>query len=121
MPDRQKAEAFIAAQFEELVAMNKARYGKLFQTTWMYNDEVCPCCARRKAEVGETPGPFPLSLNTFLYNEQQVLIGYMLCRVCAMDLLETSKKRKTLMHERIEQCLIAAYERQRQEGGPARD
>lgn len=120
MPDRPEAQAFIAAQFEALVAMNRAQYGHLFQTHWMYNDEWCPCCARRKIEVWNRSVNPTLSLNTFLYNEEHVLIGYRLCRVCALDLVQTSKRRKGLMHQRIERCLTAAYQRHRAESAPPR-
>ena len=120
VPDRQEAQAFIAAQFEALVAMNRAQYGHLFQTHWMYNDEWCPCCARRKIEAWTRPVNPTLSLNTFLYNEEQVLIGYRLCQVCALDLIETLQRRKALMHQRIERCLMAAYERYQAETAPPR-
>jgi len=89
--------------------LNRERYHWSFRTYWLYEGEWCPCCGRRKVEMWATGRQSPLSLNTFLYNEMDVLIGYLLCSVCAMDLLETSKKRQTLMHQQIERCLRAAY------------
>ena len=118
VPDRPEAQAYIAAQFEALVAMNRAQYGHLFQTHWMYNDEWCPCCARRKIEAWTGSVNPTLSLNTFLYNKERVLIGYRLCRVCAVDLIQTSHRRKGLMHEQIERCLIAAYQQSHAETAP---
>jgi hypothetical protein len=108
----QEDKALRAAKFEELVAWNRARYGHLFTTSWIYQDDLCPCCGKRPVETSAAP---LVSLNTFLYNEQAVLIGYRLCRVCAVDLIEASRKRKALLHQQIERCLMAAYQRHRAE------
>jgi len=56
----------------------------------------------------------------FVYHEQHVLIGYLLCQVCALDLIETSQRRKALLHQRIERCLMAAYQRSQAETAPPR-
>jgi hypothetical protein len=118
--ERQAANAFRAAKFEEMVAWHKTRYGHLFTTSWMYCDEWCPCCGKRRVAIWETDGQYMASLNGFVYNEQRVLIGYLLCQVCALALLETSEQRKVLMHQRIERCLMAAYQRSQAETAPPR-
>jgi hypothetical protein len=116
--ERQAANAFLAAKFEEMVAWHKTRYGHLFATSWMYRDAWCPCCGKRRVAIWETQGQYMASLNGFIYNEQRVLIGYLLCQACALALLETSKQRQVVMHQRIEGCLIAAYQRYQAESGP---
>ena len=118
--NKQAANAFLAAKFEEMVAWNKARYGHLFTTSWMYRDEGCPCCGKRRVAIWEADGQYMASLNGFVYNEQRVLIGYLLCQVCALALLETSEQRKVVMHQRIERCLMAAYQRYQAETPPPR-
>jgi hypothetical protein len=118
--NRQAANAFLAAKFEELVAWHKTRYGHLFTTSWMYYDEWCPCCGKRRVAIWETDGHYMASLNGFIYNEQRVLIGYLVCPVCALALLETSKQRQVVMHQRIERCLRAAYRRYQAETPPPR-
>ncbi len=116
--ERQAANAFLAAKFEEMVAWHKTRYGHLFTTSWMYSDPGCPCCGKRKVAIWETQGQYMASLNGFVYNEQRVLIGYLLCQVCALALLETSQQQKVVMHQRIERRLMAAYQRYQAETAP---
>jgi hypothetical protein len=111
LQNRQAANALLAAKFEEMVAWHKTRYGHLFTTSWMYRDAWCPCCGKRRVAIWETDGQYMASLNGFIYNERQVLIGYLLCQACALALIETSEQRKIVMHQRIERCLIAAYQR----------
>ena len=47
----------------------------------------------------------------FMYRERGVLIGYLLCGLCAQDIFKTSKKRQTSMHDNIERNLISAYQK----------
>lgn len=110
--EEQAANAFLAAKFEEMVAWHKTRYGHLFTTSWMYTDPWCPCCGKRRVTIWKTEGHYLVSLNGFLYNEQQVLIGYLLCPVCALDLVESSEQRKARLHQQIEARLMAAYHQQ---------
>ena len=66
MPDRQAANAFLAAKFEEMVAWTKTRHGHLFTTSWMYCDAQCPCCGKRSVAIWETDGQYTASLNSFV-------------------------------------------------------
>lgn len=109
-PDRRTAQRAIAAGFEELVALMRVRYGHLFETYWLYEGEVCPCCGKRPVGVWHDQAGAGVSLNTFIYSERRVLIGYQTCRVCGVDLLQASEKWKAVLHEQIEACLIAAYD-----------
>ena len=101
----------LAAAIDKMISHFKAHYGESIKTYWFYEGDTCPCCAKRKVGALKVNHEYAVSLNAFLYNEMSVLIGYMLCRICAIDILETSKKRQVVMHQRIEKHLIEAYHR----------
>lgn len=98
-----------AVAIEKMLSLCQAQYGESIKAYWFYKDELCPCCAKRQVEIFKYKHEDAFSLNTFMYNELGVLIGYTLCGICAADLLKTSKKHQAIMHDRIEQHLIEAY------------
>ena len=99
----------LAATMEKILSICQAQYGKSIKTYWFYDDDLCPCCAKRRTETFKYKHKEALSLNAFMYHELGVLIGYALCGICAADLLKSSKKHQALMHESIERHLIEAY------------
>jgi len=54
-------------------------------------------------------GKTTLSLNGFMYRERGILIAYLLCGVCALELFKTSRQNQMLMYEKIENNLVRAY------------
>ena len=99
----------LSAAMEKMLSLCQAQYGKSIKTYWFYEDDLCPCCAKRKIDVFKYKDQDALSLNAFMCHELGVLMGYALCGICVADLRNTSKKRQALMHEHIEQHLIEAY------------
>jgi hypothetical protein len=100
----------IAAQFEKVVELSRRQYGHLFETTWWYENEWCPCWGRQRVGLWvERDGQTSLSLNGFVYTEQRVLIGYLLCASCVETLRRVEPQRYAKMHEQIEGRLMQAY------------
>ncbi|MBI5035398.1 MAG: hypothetical protein HZB51_33140 [Chloroflexi bacterium] len=101
----------IQAAMEKMLTVCQAQYGNAIKTYWFYAEEICPCCTKRQTLLFKHKNENAVSLNAFMYRERGVLIGYTLCGLCISELLKTSKKRQTLMHENIEMNLIAAYQK----------
>ncbi len=98
-----------ATAIEQMLSLCKAQYGESIKAYWFYKEDLCPGCAKRQVEIFKYKHEDAFSLNTFMYNELGVLIGYTLCGICVADLHKTSKKRQAIMHDRIEKHLIEAY------------
>jgi len=105
------AKDFAAAILDTMVSLGKAQFGDAVKAYWIYDGDVCPCCLKRPIDVMKYKGKEALSVNGFMYRERGVLIGYLLCGLCAQDIFKTSKKRQTSMHENIERNLISAYQK----------
>jgi len=95
----------------ELYTRAKAQFGDAVQSFWFYDGDRCPACTTRPIGVINYKGKEALSLNAFIYRERGVLIGYLLCSLCAQRIFATSKKHQTRLHDNIEQSLIRAYRR----------
>jgi hypothetical protein len=97
---------------EGILEMMKAQFGDAAKVCWVYDGDLCPCCMKRQADLMKYDGKDALSINAFMYRERGVLIAYILCGQCAMDIIELSKNGPTPMHKSIETNLINAYLRQ---------
>lgn len=89
----------------------KMSLGDAVQTTWVHASDKCPGCGTTIKKI-KYKGQDVVSLNTFIYREKRVLIGYFLCGKCAKFVLGASQKdpdTKTSTHDRIEETLKAAY------------
>jgi hypothetical protein len=102
---------FTAAILDAMVSFGKAQFGSVVKAYWVYDGDLCPCCLKRPIDVMKYKGKDALSVNGFMYRDRGVLIGYLLCGLCAQDIFETSRKSKTRMHDDIEKNLISAYHR----------
>jgi hypothetical protein len=100
---------FAAAVLDTLISFGKAQFGDAVKAYWVYDGDLCPCCLKRKIDTMKYKGKEALSVNGFMYRERGVLIGYLLCGLCAGDIFQTSWKWKTQIHENIEKNLISAY------------
>jgi hypothetical protein len=100
-----------AAAIDKMFALCKAQYGESIKAYWFYEQDLCPCCAKRPVGIFKFKHEDAISLNAFMYREMGVLIGYALCGACVADLRRTSMKRQVMMHERIEKHLIEAYQK----------
>lgn len=92
---------------DDLFWRMKMQLGGVIESRWFYTADGCPGCG--KAIKGmKWKGKDALSINTFIYREQKVLIGYLLCGKCARYVhkaSETDQNTKTELHETIEKNL----------------
>jgi hypothetical protein len=93
-------------------AQARAQFGAAIKSYWFYAGDLCPGCSRVTDGVMKFKGQNALSLNTYIYRERGVLIGYLLCKSCAKTIHTAAQKnpyRQTPLHTQIEQFLSAAY------------
>lgn len=101
------------AALAELFARSKAQFGNAAKSFWFYDSDACPGC-QSEIDAIYLDGERGISLNSFIYRERGVLIGYFLCSRCAGRIFMAAKQRpgrQTSLHPIIEQNLIAAYKR----------
>ena len=94
---------------EEILETMKAQFGDAARAYWVYDDDLCPRCLKRKIDEMMYEGKNALSINAFMYRERGVLIAYLLCGQCATDIMAHSKYGPTSMHKPMEENLISAY------------
>lgn len=94
---------------EAILELMKAQFGDAAKVCWVYDGDLCPCCLKREVDLMEYNGKEALSINAFMYRERGVLIAYLLCGQCAMEIMAKSKNGPTSMHTSIETNLINAY------------
>jgi hypothetical protein len=90
----------------------KAQFGNAIQSFWFHDSDICPCCNLRPVGEIRYKGEKAVSLNTFIYRQRGVLIGYFLCETCAKQILKDAQKHpytQTSFHTAIEKNLIAAF------------
>ena len=100
---------FIAAILNAMVSFGKAQFGDAVKAYWVYDGKLCPCCLKRPIDVMKYKGQDALSVNGFMYRERGVLIGYLLCGLCARDIFDTARQGKTRKQDDVEKNLISAY------------
>ena len=86
----------------------KELYGDAIESFWMYENDKCPCCNKRKIDGMKAGEELLLSLNAYFYRDMEVLIAYLLCSVCISDLIKEGKQQKKL-YIKIENRLKNAY------------
>jgi hypothetical protein len=105
-------EAEVLGLLDKLYAQAKAQFGAAVKGQWFYTGELCPGCSIRPIEVMRYKGKAALSMNAFMYRARGVLIGYLLCEVCATQIFKAAEKnpyQQIPLHNDIERNLIAAY------------
>jgi hypothetical protein len=109
MDIREHADAILAPLF----ARAKAQFGSAIRSYWFYSGDSCPGCGF-PVDVTIYKGKEALSLNAFIYRPRGVLIGYLLCGICAQQIFQAAEKKplaQTPLHTVIEQNLTRAYQR----------
>lgn len=102
----------IAAQIiEMMMTYGRAQFGDAVRAYWVYADDLCPGCLKRPIDFFKVKGQDALALNSFIYRERGVLIGYLLCSQCAKGIYEATPRSDDALHQNIERNLIAAYHR----------
>jgi hypothetical protein len=101
------------AMLAQMFAQAQMQFGRAIKAYRFHDEETCPGCGR-KVDYMKVKGKNALSLNAFIYREQGVLIGYLLCGRCARQVFRDNKRnpgQETSLHAAIEQKLIKAYHR----------
>lgn len=107
MNEEEYAEQVLITMFLQA----REQFGDAIKSYWFYDSDNCPSCGY-KATLFKKDGKDSLSMNTFIYRERGVLIGYFLCGSCAKRVFRDAKKNpgvQTAVHAKIEKNLIAAY------------
>jgi hypothetical protein len=104
-------EALAAQIVEMMMSFGKAQYGDAVKAYWVYADDLCPGCRKRPIDAYKHKGKEGLAINSFIYRERGVLIGYLLCSHCARGIYEATPAPDDELHRNIERNLIAAYQR----------
>lgn len=94
---------------EDILNMMRAQFGDSVKGYWVYEDDLCPCCLKRRIDMMNYKGSNAVSVNAFMYGERGVLIAYLLCGQCGMDIMEESENGPTVLHTAIEKNLVSAY------------
>jgi hypothetical protein len=101
----------ISEMLKELFWQMKMQLGDVVQSTFVHASEKCPGCGGQIKGI-KYKGKDVMSLNTFIYRDHKVLIGYFLCGKCAKYVLkasETPNAAKTPVHDKIEDTLKREY------------
>jgi len=107
-------QTYAREALKKMFAQAKLQFGDAAKGFWFYEDELCPGCLQVPIDAMRFKGEDALSLNAFIYRERGILIGYFLCGLCATYIFEQAEKRpgiQTPLHTKIEQNLIAAYQK----------
>ena len=91
----------------------RAQFGDAIKSYWFHDSDNCPSCGY-KVDIFKMKGKDSLSMNTFIYRQRGVLIGYFLCGRCAHKVFRDAKRNpgvQTSVHDAIERNLIAAYQK----------
>lgn len=110
---RSAAERSAEATLNQMFNLARTQFGDAVKSQWFHDSDACPGCGRAIDAV-KWEGKEGMSLNAFIHRKPGVLIGYMLCGRCGEQVMRAGQsplKRETALHAKIEQTLIAAYER----------
>ncbi|MBP6469078.1 MAG: hypothetical protein KBE23_02840 [Chloroflexi bacterium] len=89
----------------------REQFGNAIKSYWFYESDSCPSCGYKLTRFKKKREDM-LSINTFIYRQRGVLIGYFLCGRCAQKVHLDAKRNpgvQTSVHDRIEETLVAAY------------
>ena len=105
------SEKLAAQIIEMMMTYGQAQFGDAVKSYWVYTDDLCPGCRKRPIDAIIFKGKEGLAMNSFIYRERGVLIGYLLCGQCAKGIYEATPRSDDELHQSIERNLIAAYQR----------
>lgn len=107
MPDNEVLELL-----EQMYRIAKMQFGNAIKSRWLYDRDGCPGCGKEVKTMTFKKKKNTLSLNTFIFREQGVLIAYLLCGRCAKYIFSESEKNPyttTPLHYEIEKNLKSGY------------
>ena len=104
-------EALAAQIVEAMMSFGQAQFGDAVKAYWVYAGDLCPGFLKRPIDAMKYKGKAGLAVNSFIYRERGVLIGYLLCSQCAKGIYEATPRPDDALHQNIERNLIAAYHR----------
>ncbi len=96
----------ISELMDQLYLQAKIRFGSVMKGATFHDRDECPGCGG-KITAGKHKGKETLSLNTFIFREHGVLIGYLLCGKCGKKVIKATSD--TPLHAEIEKNLKKAY------------
>ena len=96
----------ITELMEQLFLQAKIRFGGAIKGATFHDRDECPGCGG-KISTGNYKGTDTISLNTFIFREYSVLIGYLLCGKCGKKVIKATSD--TPLHAEIEKNLKKAY------------
>jgi hypothetical protein len=100
----------IVQLFDDLYNRLKMQSGGAIRSRWFHTEEACPGCEKKLTNM-KYEGKNAISLNTFIFREQGVLIGYLLCGKCAKQLFKKGEApgKHLPLHDAIEKTLKSSY------------
>jgi hypothetical protein len=107
-----ESKAAIEEIMEKMFTQAKAQFGAAIKGFWFYEGDLCPGCLQRPISTMNFKGKEALAVNGFMYRQRGVLIGYFLCKTCALHIFREAEKhpyQQTALHADIEHNLAAAY------------
>lgn len=96
----------------KIFAQAKAHFGSAVKSFWFYESEICPACLKNSIGVVNFNGEEGLALNAFMYRKHGVMIGYLLCDICANFIhaqAQMNPYKETSLHADVEHNLAEAY------------
>ena len=109
MNTKDQPDAMLALLFRQA----KAQFGDAVKGFWFYDGDPCPGCGF-SVDTMKYKGKEALSLNAFIYRPRGVLIGYVLCGLCAQQIFQAAERNPGVqipLHAVIERNLTRAYQR----------
>lgn len=108
------AKTYADAIMARTLALARKQFGNAIKGFWFYDGDACPGCGF-PIDTFQYQGQDGLSINTFIYRPTGMLIGYLLCSLCARQIFEAVERnpgiQTTPLHDVIERNLITAYRR----------
>ena len=91
---------------EMLFTQAKMQFGTAIKSRWFHDLDPCPGCGKKIGAM-KWKGEDAMSLNAFIFRENGVLIGYLLCGKCGKKVINA--KQDLPLHAKIEETLKKAY------------
>lgn len=100
----------IFAILDQLFYQSKLQFGDAVRSRWFYTEDACPGCGK-KISTMKYKGKDTVSINTFIFREHGVLIGYLLCGKCAKQIFKNGDHAtgRLPLHDAIEKTLKHSY------------
>lgn len=110
--EEQEIEEFINATMAKMFVMGQMQFGDAVRGCWFHHAAPCPACGRDVDPVNLGDGKQGVSLNTYIFRERGMLIGYLLCNRCARRIHNAAERnpgKQIAIHDKIEATLKQAY------------